>query len=148
MFVKPNDTIVLILLGTSLVATLAAIIFCRQFRPSKFFPSAPTTTTATETNRSYPSASLSYEYTDEYTTSLAQLPADYDHPSSGYVQDPLSPHDDNGGARMARGPHGRGYSYVTSASSASSEFMLGALGVEEGNCDVASGSVSSGREQH
>lgn len=144
MFVKPNDTIVLILLGTSLVATLAAIFFCRQFRPSKFFPTTTTTPTTTKTSQSSPSASLSYEYTDEYTMSLAQLPAKYDHPSSGYVQDPLSPHD-GGGVGVAGGPDGRGYSYVTSASSASSACMLGALGVEEGR-DTTSGSISSGRE--
>lgn len=138
MFVKPNDTIALILLGTALIATLSAILFCCQFRPSKFFP---TTTTTTKTSQSAPSSSVSYDYTDEYTMSSARLPVDY----QGHVQD-LSPHDDGRSVKVGAGPDGRGYSYVTSASSASSECMLGALEVEEGGRDATDGSVSSGRE--
>lgn len=151
MFVKPNDTIALILLLISLCATLAAIIFCRQFRPTRFFSSTTTTTTTTTTTPSV-SSSPSYEYTDEYTMSSAQLPAEFvPSPGEGHVQDPLSPHDDNEGAGrgLAGGPDRRGYSYVTSASSASSDSVLGTLNaVEEGHRDgTTSASVSLRREE-
>lgn len=90
--------------------------------------------------------------------SSAPLPVDYlPSPSSGgvvHVQDPLLPHDDDDGEgegiiEVAGGPDGRGYSYVTSASSASSDSILGVLTAEEeGHHDGTRGSDCSGREEH